>query len=172
MVERTNYLEGCIIQSIPIYNDIRGIFYKVYPAPKTQLGREKYPEVYISVSKAGVFRGLHYHKDDKGYEGSRRVIVLKGEIEDYLLDLRDTKRTYLKYTSLTLKEGMGIFVPRNIAHGFYAKTDCIILYHMLYAFDESKYRKISYKEIPELCNRTDMILSEDDKSAFMLKELL
>ena len=70
-----------------------------------------------SCSAKGVLRGLHFQKQ---YPQTKLVRVIRGEVYDVAVDLRDGSPTYGKYHGelLTEENKKQFLVPRGFAHGF------------------------------------------------------
>lgn len=107
------------------FDDDRGIFFKLYT--KDILARfgvsPFFNEEYLSISKKGVLRGLHFQKGE--YSQAKLVRCTKGEVYDVIVDLRKNSPTFLKWHGVTLSEenGLSFYVPRGFAHGFLALQD-------------------------------------------------
>ena len=106
--------------------DRRGYFTTIYQSDWHNLG----PEVQFNVShsKKGVFRGLHYSQGEQP-EG-KFVTVLKGEIVDFIFDVRMESRTYgmaqaVKLSGYTART---LYVPPGCAHGFVTLEDSLVAY--------------------------------------------
>ena len=103
-----------------VYNDNRGYFSESFNFNqfKQKIGNIQFIQDNESYSKRGVLRGLHYQK--KPHEQSKLVRVIKGEIQDVVVDLRKKSQTYLNYQSFILndKNKNQLFVPKGFAHGF------------------------------------------------------
>jgi dTDP-4-dehydrorhamnose 3,5-epimerase len=72
----------------------------------------------VSVSRKGVFRGLHYQVGD--FAQAKLVRVLRGSVIDFIVDLREESKNYGKfeYFELNDKNNLSLFVPPYFAHGF------------------------------------------------------
>ena len=75
-----------------------------------------------SCSTKGVLRGLHFQKN---YPQTKLVRVIKGEVYDGAVDLREGSPTYGKYHGelLTEQNKKQFLVPRGFAHGFLVLSD-------------------------------------------------
>jgi len=155
--------------------DIRGTLYKVYTeAMLAEFGVKPYfHEEYLTVSKKGVLRGLHYQSGE--HSQGKLVRCVDGEIYDVILDLRKGSPTFGKWAGLVLsaRNMLSLFVPRGFAHGFVALTDDAT---MLYKADNSYFPD---KECGVLWNDpqlkinwgvTDPIISEKDKKWPLFKD--
>ena len=78
-----------------------------------------------SESKAGVLRGLHYHRHQVDYWH-----VMRGRIRVALADLRPASATYrsVQIIEMDQDEPAGLFIPPGVAHGFCALTDATLTY--------------------------------------------
>ena len=75
-----------------------------------------------SSSKKGVLRGLHFQKT---HPQAKLVRVLKGEVYDVAVDLREGSETYGKYVGVLLsaENKKQLLIPRGFAHGFLVVSD-------------------------------------------------
>jgi dTDP-4-dehydrorhamnose 3,5-epimerase len=129
LIKRAQEMNGVIYWSSNKFLDKRGMFSKILPMEiSDNLGDFMLLDAFITHSKKGVIRGMHYQSGSSA--GGRIIHVLQGTINDVLLDLRLGSNTYEKTTSMELSaENINsVFVPANIAHGFEANTDTQILY--------------------------------------------
>lgn len=106
------------------FSDDRGFFMESYQ-------QERYREAGIqprfiqdnhSGSKKGVLRGLHYQiKHPQG----KLVRVVKGEVYDVAVDLRQSSPTFAQYVGEVLSEEnrKQLWVPPGFAHGFYVLSE-------------------------------------------------
>lgn len=88
-----------------------------------------------SASRRGVLRGLHFQKE---FPQDKLVRVIKGEVYDAVVDLREGSKTFGKWYGVLLSEEnkKQFFVPKNFAHGFLVLSDyaefcykCTEFYH-------------------------------------------
>jgi glucose-1-phosphate thymidylyltransferase len=82
----------------------------------------------VSFSRKGTIRGLHYH--ERGQDDL--FVCLQGRARVVALD-RDTGETFRQ----DIGEGnfAAVYVPGNLAHGFEALTDVLMLYHVSEEYD-------------------------------------
>lgn len=87
----------------------------------------------MSFSKAGVIRGLHWHKrgqDDLFFcpVGHARVV---------LFDRREGSRTEGVAWSVEIDQDncLAVYIPGQVAHGFEALTDLVFCYHVTEEYD-------------------------------------
>ena len=82
-------------------------------------GKEEFVQDNFSFSKKkGTIRGLHYQISP--YQQAKIVKVIKGKIQDIVVDLRRNSEFFGKYLSFILseKDSKQIFIPAGFAHGF------------------------------------------------------
>lgn len=118
-------IQGVFTVPLNIIEDERGRFMETFR-------REWLPAVHWdriqtnrSDSRAGVLRGLHYHFHQIDY-----WVVINGSIRAGLADLRQTSPTCGAALTLDMSadQPFGLFIPSGVAHGFYAVTDCTLMY--------------------------------------------
>jgi dTDP-4-dehydrorhamnose 3,5-epimerase len=120
-------IEGIRRFPLQVYEDERGWFCELrrdslLPKPMVQTN--------LSVSRAGVVRGLHFHERDQDdlfacLRGTARVVVLDRTTGDtFTEDIGDENR-------------VAIYVPGYHAHGFEALTEVLFSYHVTQEYDPS-----------------------------------
>ena len=124
-VEQT-ILKDCFIITDTVFGDNRGYFFESFHKQKFlhQTGIDvDFVQDNQSCSGKGVLRGLHFQKGD--YAQAKLVRVIKGEVLDVAVDLRQESPTYGKYVSLILSDANNkqLFVPRGFGHGFIVLSD-------------------------------------------------
>lgn len=148
-----------------ISTDIRGSLYKPYndeELSKTGIGFNV-REVFYSVSKKDVIRGMHFQKPPSAQ--SKIVTVIKGRITDVLLDIRRNSKSYGTFISIDLneKEGKFLFIPEGIAHGFLGiDMENIVLYLTSTEYSKENDNGIRYDSFGYDWGVTNPILSERD----------
>ena len=108
-----------------VHQDDRGsvteVFRQEWLAPGAQMLQAN-----LSRSRAGVLRGLHFHRRQADYWCLSSGKALVG-----LYDLRHGSPTRGKKAEIHLdaEEGSrGLYIPKGVAHGFYAQTDLMLQY--------------------------------------------
>jgi dTDP-4-dehydrorhamnose 3,5-epimerase len=108
-----------------VFVDERGSFKETYSTAKYRaLGlSDDFVQDSVSVSIRNVIRGLHYDP-----RMSKLVQVLRGEIFDAIVDIREGSQTYLRWEGFYLSAGnhRQLYVPKGFAHGFLALSDDVI----------------------------------------------
>jgi dTDP-4-dehydrorhamnose 3,5-epimerase len=91
-------------------------------------------EVFITKSKKGCVRGLHFQNPPHAV--NKVIKVINGTILEVVIDLRVGSPRFGKLKTLELKASShqsdsGIFIPKGFAHGYQALTDDTeVLYFM------------------------------------------
>ncbi|MBO4748677.1 MAG: dTDP-4-dehydrorhamnose 3,5-epimerase, partial [Lachnospiraceae bacterium] len=130
-------IEGLKVITPAIHGDSRGYFMETYQYNDYKAAG--IPQIFVqdnqSASRRGVIRGLHFqieHPQDK------LVRVIKGEVFDVAVDLREGSKTFGKWFGVVLSEEnkKQLFVPKGFAHGFLVLSDyaefcykCTDFYH-------------------------------------------
>lgn len=113
-------LRGLLEIRLTPSTDPRGFFLKIWEKVSWQTEGlpTQWSEIFITKSRKGVLRGMHYQEPPA--EHDKMVMVLEGEILDVALDIRTQSKSYGKFHSvnLTEHEHTVLFLPRGLAHGF------------------------------------------------------
>lgn len=115
-----------------IFPDDRGFFAELFKASDFKANGigESFVQVNHSKSQKDVLRGLHYQLNPKAQ--AKLVSVIKGEILDVVVDIRQGSPTFGQWVGQSLSESNKrmLYVPVGFAHGFCALTDEVeILYY-------------------------------------------
>ncbi len=117
-------IEGLKIITPKVFGDARGYFMETYQYEDYKAAG--IPEVFVqdnqSASTRGVLRGLHFQKE---FPQDKLVRVIKGEVFDVAVDLREGSPTFGKWFGVVLSEEnkKQFFIPKNFAHGFLVLSD-------------------------------------------------
>ena len=150
-----------------IYKDKRGSLKEIF---KSKDYNKKFKFFLLVSSKKNVFRGFHFQKLK---QQEKLVVVVKGKIIDYCIDLRKKSKTFGKVFKFTLKEKSVLLVPKGFAHGYtgVSKESLIV-----YCLSEYRYRKLERgislfdKNIKINLKKNKLILSERDKKNYTISE--
>jgi dTDP-4-dehydrorhamnose 3,5-epimerase len=136
--------------------DKRGSFKKIF-----NKNNFKIEQVFISKSKKNTFRGFHFYS--KKNKSNRIIYLNKGEIIDYIVDLR--KKSFGKVYKIKIKQNSKfcLIIPYYCGHAFFAKKDSEVIYF----FEKSHKKKYDMGlKIPSLLNSfKKKIMSKRDKSS-------
>ena len=130
-------IEGLKIITPAVYGDARGYFMETYNY--NDFKAAGIDAVFVqdnqSSSSYGVLRGLHFQIN---FPQDKLVRVVKGEVFDVAVDLRDGSPTYGQWYGVLLSEEnkKQFFIPKNFAHGFLVLSEtaefcykCTDFYH-------------------------------------------
>jgi len=116
----------------------------------------------VSFSRKGTIRGLHYH--ERGQDDL--FVCLQGKARVVALD-RDTGETFSE--EIGEDNFAAVYVPGNLAHGFEALTDVLMLYHVTEEYDpaDPDEHGIAWDDprVRDLWSTTSPILSERDSGS-------
>lgn len=122
-------LKGCKFGRLDTIEDSRGSFTKVFQRSKLNefFTDFQVAESYITKSQAGVLRGMHFQLPPDDHE--KIVICLEGHALDVILDLRSGV-SFGNFDCVSLSENSNnfVFVPKGVAHGFFAYQTTVMLY--------------------------------------------
>lgn len=124
LLVETCEIEGLKVITPEVHGDARGYFMETYQYEDFKavgIG-ETFVQDNQSASKRGVLRGLHFQKK---FPQDKLVRVIKGEVYDVAVDLREGSPTLGKWFGVVLSEEnkKQLFIPKNFAHGFLVLSD-------------------------------------------------
>lgn len=146
------------------HEDERGVFCELYRQADDLMlinGIRPMKQVNLSISKAGTFRGMHSQLNNPQ---GKMITVFEGNIIDFYGDGKN-------FEAQELLQGQSIYIPPGLFHGFYAKTDSLIVYGCTEVYDEKSAVSLSYKALPvEILEKLESMIehiSEKDANAPM-----
>ncbi len=159
-------IQGCFFFIDQNFYDKRG-YTNIFNFNDFEKNKKIHPnQIIFSKSKKNVFRGFHYKKR---FPQSKLIKLIKGSVEDYILDLRKKSKTYLKLIKIELneKEQKYLFIPKGCAHGYYSKSHENILMYLIQGKYISKMQtgiNLKDKLFKNIINKkTKIIQSDNDK---------
>ena len=168
-------ISGVALIEAKIFPDNRGYFSENFKESDfvTNGITDKFVQDNFSHSIKGVLRGLHYQKSPKAQ--SKLVSVIKGEIFDVAVDIRQNSSTYGKWVAEILSEQNHklLYIPEGFAHGFCVLSDeADVLYKVNQEYSSEHDRGIlwSDKEVNIDWPLNDFIISNKDKQLPLLKD--
>jgi glucose-1-phosphate thymidylyltransferase len=144
--------------TLPRFEDARGWLAEI---ARTSNLPKPIRQTNVSFSRKGTIRGLHYH--ERGQDDL--FVCLQGRARVVALD-RETGETFCE----DIGEGnfAAVYVPGNLAHGFEALTDVLMLYHVTEEYDPAAPDEhgLSWDDprVVDLWSTKSPILSERDRS--------
>lgn len=160
-----------------VFSDSRGYFMEAFKKEEFEkhIGKVDFIQDNESKSSFGVLRGLHYQKGE--YSQAKLVRVIKGEVLDVAVDLRQSSPTFGKHVSVLLTEEnkRQFFIPRGFAHGFLVLSEeAIFTYKVDNAYAPHAEASILYCDeslaIDWPIADFQIIMSEKDKQAKVFRE--
>ena len=151
--------------SSKVHNDSRGNLQEIY---KRKDFKNNFKFAILVSSKKNVFRGLHFQKK---MQQEKIVVIAKGSIIDFCVDLRKKSKTFLKVFKFLLKENSILYIPKGFAHGYLSiKKENKIVYFL------SNYRQKRYeqglnlkdKKINLKIGKKNLIVSKKDQTNMYL----
>lgn len=173
------YLNGCFVIQPQVFKDKRGVFLETFQKKifnqQFDLNIDFVQDNESSSSK-GVLRGLHFQKGE--FAQAKLVRVVRGAVQDVVVDIRPRSKTYGQYFSIELSEEnkTQLFIPRGLAHGFLTlKDDTIFTYKCDNYYNKVSEAGIIYND-PDLDIKwniinQDFIISDKDLTLPTLESL-
>jgi dTDP-4-dehydrorhamnose 3,5-epimerase len=158
-----------LIRLVP-HEDARGSFTEVFRRSSIP-GMREMVQANLSISVAGVLRGLHFHRRQADY-----WVVVTGTAFVGLYDLRTGSPTEGRKAEIRLSDDdrAALYIPRGIAHGFYAETDVLLHYLVDEEYTGQDEFGVAWDD-PDVgiaWPSPDPILSDRDRSTPSLAEVL
>lgn len=171
-----NYIQteinGVWVIEPQVFSDDRGYFMEAFKKEEFEahIGKVDFIQDNESKSSFGVLRGLHYQKG--ACSQAKLVRVIKGEVLDVAVDLRQSSPTFGKYVGVRLSEEnkRQFFIPRGFAHGFLVLSEeAIFTYKVDNKYAPQSEASILYNDeklgIDWPVAEAQLILSEKDRQA-------
>ena len=150
-----------------LHKDKRGSLKEIF---KSKDYKKKFKFFLLVSSKKNVFRGFHFQKRK---QQEKLVVVVKGKIIDYCIDLRKKSKTFGKIFKYSLKEKSVLLVPKGFAHGYTGISKENIIVYFLSEYRYSKFEQgisLFDKAIKINLNKNKLIISEKDKRNYTISE--
>ena len=171
-------IEGLAIIEPEVHRDNRGYFVETYnKKDMEEVGLDmNFVQDNQSMSTKGVLRGLHRQME---YPQGKLVRVIRGEVFDVAVDLREESPTYGKWYGVILSEEnmKQYYIPEGFAHGFLVLSDeAEFAYKVTDFFHPGDEQGIMWND-PDIgvdwpiTDDMEIILSEKDKKWPALKDI-
>ena len=150
-----------------LHKDKRGSLKEIF---KSKDYNKKFKFFLLVSSKKNVFRGFHFQKRK---QQEKLVLVVKGKIIDYCIDLRKNSKTFGKIFKFNLNEKSVLFVPKGFAHGYTGLSKENIIVYFLSEYRYSRYESgisLFDQTIKINLKKNKLILSEKDKRNYTISE--
>ncbi|MGO9179218.1 MAG: dTDP-4-dehydrorhamnose 3,5-epimerase family protein [Candidatus Limnocylindrales bacterium] len=162
-------LDGVSWGRLASHADERGAFRELWRASWSEV---RFLQANLSTSRAGVLRGLHYHRRqlDRWTVASGRVFVALVDVRPLLVDPRAAPLVETR----ELGPDEWVTIPACVAHGFYAIEATDLVYCVTNEYDGSDELGFAWDD-PDVgvpWPERDPILSPRDRSNPPLRELV
>jgi dTDP-4-dehydrorhamnose 3,5-epimerase len=124
-------LAGVLVVEPAVLADVRGRFFEAWRRDRYAAAGlpESFVQDNVSVSRAGVLRGLHVqHPEAQG----KLISVLRGEVFDVAVDVRRGSPSFGRWAAVRLSGDTGrqLYIPPGFAHGFVVTSpdDALVSY--------------------------------------------
>ncbi|MFS2303995.1 dTDP-4-dehydrorhamnose 3,5-epimerase [Pectobacterium versatile] len=169
-------VHGAKIIQPKVFGDARGFFLETFEKKRYQKMLDidvDFVQDNHSRSSKGVLRGLHFQKTS---QQGKLVRVVRGEVFDVVVDIRQDSPSYGEWCGVTLSEEnkTQFWLPPGLAHGFVVLSDIADFeYKCTDYYDPSDEGCLLWND-PEVGIEwpiTDPLLSEKDKLGKLFKDL-
>ncbi len=175
-----NGIKGLCVVEPTVFGDERGYFIETYNY--NDFAAEGIDCTFVqdnqSSSGKGVLRGLHFQKS---FPQAKLVRVVRGEVFDVVVDLREGSETFGKWfgVRLSAENKKQFFVPKGFAHGFIVLSDyaefCYKVTDFYHPNDEGGLRwndpEIGIDwPMPEGMTEADLCINDRDRNWSSLSE--
>lgn len=170
-------LPGVLLLEPTVFEDKRGYFFESYNLQRFKaLGIDaNFIQDNESRSHRHVLRGLHFQVPP--HAQGKLVRVIRGSVQDVVVDLRKTSPTYGKWISEILSESNKrlMWIPEGFAHGFLAlENDTVFVYKCTSLYHRESEASLRWDD-PDLQIRWETqtpLLSAKDAQAMLWKDFV
>ena len=165
-------IDGARLIELKRAEDSRGSFFEAFRASWLD-NSQPWVQWNVSRSRAGVIRGLHFHRRQTDYWH-----LVSGNVTAALIDIRPDSPTHGQSLCVPLSgsRAQALVIPPGILHGFRADTDVVLMYLLDREYDPTDENSVRWDD-PELNLSADWyatphpILSDRDINARLLKDI-
>ena len=172
-IEKTS-IDGLLIIYPQVFGDDRGYFMEAFNKKKLAdfIGNYEFIQDNQSLSQKGVVRGLHFQSPP--FDQGKLVRVIKGSVNDVVVDIRKNSSTYGKYFKIKLSESNFkiLWVPPGFAHGFETlEEDTIFSYKVTNEYNKESEGSILWndKTLNIEWETKNPVVSEKDSNSELFK---
>lgn len=150
MIFTETRLKGLFIIELDLLEDDRGFFARTYCSEEFAAHGLKPDVAQCNLSfnhRRGAVRGMHFQIPPAAE--TKLVRVVRGAINDVVIDLRQGSPTYSMHFSveLTAENRRALYIPEMFAHGYQTLTDQVeVLYQMGAAYAPEYARGVRYDD--------------------------
>ena len=149
MKVKKTLLNDLLIIYPSVFCDKRGYFMESYNKNELSkyIGDYQFVQDNQSLSSKGVLRGLHFQKPP--FDQGKLVRVIKGAVNDVVVDIRKKSSTYGKVFKIKLSESnfTMLWIPPGFAHGFETlEDDTIFAYKVTNDYNKASEGSILWND--------------------------
>ena len=168
-------ISGCFELQPNVLIDDRGRLVKTFHEDSfLSLNLEtNFKEEYYTISRKNVLRGLHFQLPPNDH--IKCVTCLSGKLFDVVVDLRKESPTFKKHFTIELdsEKGNMLYIPKGLAHGFYALSDnAIFLNRTTTVYHPESDTGIHWNSCGVKWPDLNPILSEKDKNMIVFNKFI
>lgn len=131
-------IDGVVLSNSEIQTDYRGKFVRL--ESHTNFGNSLTTIALSMNPRVGTVRGMHLQTEP--YSEEKSVSCIQGAIYDVVIDTRPNSKTFGQWNAyeLTEENGLELYIPKGIAHGFQTLSPHSIVHYVLtnrYSSDHS-----------------------------------
>lgn len=172
-------MEGIIVMQPEVRQNDDGMEMITYDEQELlKLGiKEVFVQENQSKSAKNVLRGMHFQQK---YDQAQIVRVLKGEVYDVVVDVRQNSPTFAKYFGIVLSDSnlKMVYMSKGFAHGFLTLSEEVVMHYKCSKFyhpeDEAGIR-FDDSEVGiqwPIKDKETLVVSEKDMKYPTLKEYM
>ena len=138
MIKNNLDISGAFAFSVEKNADERGSLIRIFDSDELFPEFKVVQSSYVENPIEGTLRGLHFQSGE--FAESKIIHCVGGKIFDVLVDLREESPTFGNFVSVTLgnkEEFQGMYVPKNIAHGYLTLSKDVKLIYLM----DTKFNK-------------------------------
>jgi dTDP-4-dehydrorhamnose 3,5-epimerase len=169
-------LPGVLLVEPDVHADARGRFAESWNRERYAAAGicEDFTQDNLSVSHAGVLRGLHLQ--GRGHEQAKLITAVRGAVFDVAVDVRRGSPHFGRWVGCTLSEenGCQLYIPGGFAHGFaVAGGEAVVMYKVTGSRDAGSELAIAWddRELAISWPVAAPLLSERDRLAPPLRDI-
>lgn len=122
---RSQVLPGVFVLDCPHFLDHRGDFTKLFHADALLAQGIAFTpaESFLTRSKAGVLRGMHFQVGEAAHD--KLVTCIKGQVLDVVVDVRPESSYFNQPFAINISEdsNIALLIGKGYAHGFFTLDD-------------------------------------------------
>ena len=133
---RATAIDGVFRRSAALFSDDRGAFMELWRASLTDpFAEERFVQGNLSRSRPGVLRGMHFHlrQADVWVLLEGRALAATTDLRPLLAGTDESPTSEI----LTLEPADVLYLPRGVAHGFWALDAVSLIYFVSNEYDGS-----------------------------------